>query len=58
MNQYIAGSGGDEGFKVGVGRVFYKDWGIKMGGEEVLSIERGFQQKEFRAISLEIKGIL
>ena len=27
---------GDEGFKVGVGRVVYKDLGIKRGGEEVL----------------------
>ena len=31
---------------------------VKMGGEEVLSIRRGFQQKEFGSISLEIKGIL
>ena len=29
-----------------------------MDGEEVLSIGRGFQQKEFGSISLEIKGIL
>ena len=29
-----------------------------MGGEEVLSIGREFQQKEFGSISLEIKGIL
>ena len=29
-----------------------------MGGEEVLSIGRGFQQKEFGSISLEINGIL
>ena len=29
-----------------------------MGGEEVLSIGRGFQQNEFGSISLEIKGIL
>ena len=29
-----------------------------MGGEEVLNIWRGFQQKEFESISLEIKGIL
>ena len=36
----------------------YKDWGIKRGGEEVLSIGRGFQQKEFGSISLKIKGIL
>ena len=35
MNQYIVGIGGDEGFKVGVGRVVYKDLGIKRGGEEV-----------------------
>ena len=49
---------GDQGFKVGVGGVVYKDWGIKMGGEEVLSIGRGFQQKDFGEISLEIKGIL
>ena len=49
---------GGEGFKVGVGRVVYKDWGIKMGGEEVLSIGRGFQQKEFGSISMEINGIL
>ena len=41
-----------------VGRVVYKDLGIKMGGEEVLSIGRGFQQKYFGSISLEIKGIL
>ena len=58
MNQYIVGIGGDEGFKVGVGRVAYKDWGIKRGGEEVLSIQSGFQQKEFGSISLEIMGIL
>ena len=58
MNQYIADIGGDEGFKVGVGKVVYKDWGIKRGGEEVLSIGRGFQQKEFGSISMEIKGIL
>ena len=38
---------GDEGFKVGVGRVVYKDLGIKRGGEEVLSIGRGFQKKRF-----------
>ena len=49
---------GDEGFKVVVGRVVSKDWGIKRGGEEVLSIGRGFEQKDFGAISLEIKGIL
>ena len=49
---------GDEGFNVGVGRVIYKDWDIKRGGEEVLSIGWGFQQKEFRSISIEIKGIL
>ena len=36
----------------------YKDCGIKWGGEEVLSIGSGFQQKEFGSISLEIKGIL
>ena len=41
---------GDEGFKVQVGRVVYKDWGIKRGWEEVLSIERGFQQKDFGEI--------
>ena len=29
-----------------------------MDGEEVLSIGRGFQEKVFRSISLEIKGIL
>ena len=58
MNQYIVGIGGDEGFKVGVGRVVYKDWDVKMGGEELLSIGMGFQQKEFGSISLEIKGIL
>ena len=29
-----------------------------MGGEEVLSIGRGFQQKYFGSISLEIKGII
>ena len=29
-----------------------------MGGEEVLSIGVGFQQKEFGSISLEIKGII
>ena len=29
-----------------------------MGGKEVLSIGREFQQKEFGSISLEIKGIL
>ena len=45
MNQYIAGIRRDEGFKVGVGRVVYKDLGIKTGGEEVLSIGRGFQKK-------------
>ena len=44
MKQYIAGIRGDEGFKVGVGRVVYKDWGIQRAGEEVLSIGRGFQQ--------------
>ena len=49
---------GDEGFKVGVCRVVYKDWGIKRGGEEVLNIGMGFQQKESGSISLEIKGIL
>ena len=43
---------------MGVGRVVYRDLGIKRGGEEVLSIGRGFQQKYFAAISLEIKGIL
>ena len=43
---------------VGVVRVVYKDRGIKRGGEEFLSIGRGFQQKEFGSISLEIKGIL
>ena len=43
---------------MGVGRVVHKGSGIKMGGEEVLSIGRGFQQKYFRSISLEIKGIL
>ena len=43
---------------MGEGRVFYKDLGIKRGGVEVLSIGRGFQQKDFGAISLEIKGIL
>ena len=58
MNQYIAGIGGDKGFKVGMGRVVCKDWGINSGGEEVLSIGRGFQQKEFGSISLEINGIL
>ena len=57
MNQYIVDIGGGEGFKVGVGRMVYKDWGIKMGGEEVLSIGKGFQKKEFGSISLEIKGI-
>ena len=36
---------GDEGFKVGLGRVVYKDRGIKRGEEEVLSIGRGFKQK-------------
>ena len=56
--KYIASIRGDEGFKVGVGRVIYKDWGIKRAGEEVLSIGRVFQQKEFGSISLEIKGIL
>ena len=39
-------------------RVVYKDLCIKRGGEEVLSIGRGFQQKEFGSIFLEIKGIL
>ena len=58
MNQYIAGIGGDEGFKVGVGMVVYKDWGIKRGGEEVFKYWEGFQQKYFGAISLEIKGVL
>ena len=58
MNQYIVGIGGDEGFKVGVGRVVYKDWGIKRGGEEVLSIGMGYQKKDFGEISLEIKGVL
>ena len=43
---------------MGVGRVVYKDLGIKRGGEEDLSIVRGFQQKEFGSISLKIKGIL
>ena len=43
---------------MGVGRVVYKDLGIKRGGEEFLSIGRGFQQKLFGAISLKIKGIL
>ena len=43
---------------MGVGRVVYKDWVIKLGGEEVLSIRREFQQKEFGSISMEIKGIL
>ena len=43
---------------MGVGRVVYKDSGIKEGGEEVKSIRRGFQQKVFGSISLEIKGIL
>ena len=42
LNQYIAGVGGGEGFKVEVGRVVYKDRGIKRGGEEVLIIGRGF----------------
>ena len=32
-------------FKVGVGRVVYKDRGIKRGGEDVLSIGRGIEQK-------------
>ena len=45
MNQYIASIGGDEGFKLGVDRVVYKDWGIKRAGEEALSIMMGFQQK-------------
>ena len=49
---------GDEGFKMGVGRVVYKDLGIKMGAEEILRIGSGFQQKEFGSISLEIKGFL
>ena len=31
---------------------------LKRGGEEVLGIGRGFQQREFGAIYLEIKGIL
>ena len=43
---------------MGVGRVVYKDWGIKRVGEEVLSIGREFQQKEFGSIYLEIKGVL
>ena len=43
---------------MGVGRVVYKDQGIKKGREEVLSIGMGFQQKEFGSISPEIKGIL
>ena len=43
---------------MGVGRVVYKDCGIKRGGEQVLSIGRGFQQKYFGSISLEIRGIL
>ena len=43
---------------MGFGRVVYKDLGIERGGEKVLSIGRGFQQKYFRAIYLEIKGIL
>ena len=42
---------------MGVGRVFYKDSGIKRGGEEVLTIGRGFQQKYFGSIFLENKGI-
>ena len=45
MNQYIEGIGGDDRFKVGVGRVVYKDSGIKRGREEVLSIGRGFNKK-------------
>ena len=49
---------GDEGFKVGEGRVVNKDWGIKRGVEEVLRIGRGFQQKDSGSISLEIKDIL
>ena len=36
----------------------YKDRGIKGGGEEVLSIGRGFKKKGFGPISLEIKVIL
>ena len=39
-------------------RVFYKDLGIKRGGGKVLSIGRGFQQKDFGSIFIEIKGIL
>ena len=33
-------------------RVVYKDWGIKRGGGKVLSIGRGFQQKDFGPISI------
>ena len=58
MIQYIVGIRGDEGLKVWVGRVVYKDWGIQRGEEEVLSIGKGFQQKYFGSIYLEIKGIL
>ena len=58
MSQYIVGIRGDEGFKVWVGRVVYKEWDIKRGEEEVLSIGKGFQQKYFGSIYLEIKGIL
>ena len=29
-----------------------------MGGEEFLSIVRGFQEKDFQSISMEINGIL
>ena len=36
----------------------YKDCGLKRGGEEVLSIGRGFQKKVFGSISLQIKGII
>ena len=43
---------------MGMGRVVYKNCHIKRGGEEALSIGRGFQQKEFGSIYLEIKGIL
>ena len=30
---------------MGVGRVVYKDWGIKRGGEEVLILGGGFKKK-------------
>ena len=49
--------GGMRGLRCG-DRVIYKDLGIKMGGGKVLSIGRGFQQKYFGSIFIEIKGIL